>query len=117
MSSCPVLPLQHNLSIHVSVSRVSLLKTAYEEGQDQIETVHKENKTLSGAVVHFGCVCVDSHHVFLTMCPHSVHEQQKAKKKLEVEKEELQLGLEEAEASLEVKIVFFQSGLAVSNII
>lgn len=32
----------------------------------------------------------------------SVHELQKAKKKLEVEKEELQLAMEEAEASLEV---------------
>lgn len=35
----------------------------------------------------------------------SVHELQKAKKKLEVEKEELQLALEEAEASLEVQRV------------
>lgn len=33
----------------------------------------------------------------------SVHELQKARKKLEVEKEELQLALEEAEASLEVQ--------------
>lgn len=33
----------------------------------------------------------------------SVHELQKAKKKLEVEKEELHLALEEAEASLEVQ--------------
>lgn len=33
----------------------------------------------------------------------SVHELQKARKKLEVEKEELQLALEEAEASLEVR--------------
>lgn len=32
----------------------------------------------------------------------SVHELQKAKKKLEVEKDELHLALEEAEASLEV---------------
>lgn len=34
---------------------------------------------------------------------HSVHELQKAKKKVEVEKEELQMALEEAEASLEVQ--------------
>lgn len=33
----------------------------------------------------------------------SVHELQKAKKKLEVEKEELQMALEEAESSLEVE--------------
>lgn len=33
----------------------------------------------------------------------SVHELQKAKKKLEVEKEELQMALEETEASLEVQ--------------
>lgn len=33
----------------------------------------------------------------------SVHELQKAKKKLEVEREELQMALEEAETSLEVR--------------
>lgn len=33
----------------------------------------------------------------------SVHELQKAKKKLEIEKEELQMALEEAEASVEVR--------------
>lgn len=68
--------------------------------------------------------CVSSCHGFLTTCPlsteeikelvdqlgeggRSVHELQKAKKKLEVEKEELHLALEEAESSLEVQRSFF----------
>lgn len=41
----------------------------------------------------------------------SVHELQKAKKKLEVEKEEMQLALEEAEASLEVQGAFLAKTL------
>ncbi|XP_039972878.1 myosin-16-like [Xiphias gladius] len=83
------------------------LKTAYEESQDQIETVRKENKTLSEEIKEL----VDQ----LGEGGRSVHELQKAKKKLEVEKEELQLALEEAEASLEVeegKLVRVQLELA-----
>uniref|UniRef100_A0A4W6D7B1 Uncharacterized protein n=1 Tax=Lates calcarifer TaxID=8187 RepID=A0A4W6D7B1_LATCA len=83
------------------------LKTAYEESLDQIETVRKENKTLSEEIKEL----VDQ----LGEGGRSVHELQKAKKKLEVEKEELQLALEEAEASLEVeegKLVRVQLELA-----
>ncbi|GAA6226014.1 myosin-16-like [Lates japonicus] len=83
------------------------LKTAYEESQDQMETVRKENKTLSEEIKEL----VDQ----LGEGGRSVHELQKAKKKLEVEKEELQLALEEAEASLEVeegKLVRVQLELA-----
>uniref|UniRef100_A0A8C4DZ24 Myosin-7 n=1 Tax=Dicentrarchus labrax TaxID=13489 RepID=A0A8C4DZ24_DICLA len=83
------------------------LKTAYEESQDQIETVRKENKTLTEEIKEL----VDQ----LGEGGRSVHELQKAKKKLEVEKEELQLALEEAEASLEVeegKLVRLQLELA-----
>ncbi|XP_067471897.1 myosin-16-like [Thunnus thynnus] len=83
------------------------LKTAYEESQDQIETVRKENKTLSEEIKEL----VDQ----LGEGGRSVHELQKARKKLEVEKEELQLALEEAEASLEVeegKLVRVQLELA-----
>ncbi|XP_073350991.1 myosin-16-like [Pagrus major] len=71
------------------------LKTAYEESQDHIETVRKENKTLSEEIKEL----VDQ----LGEGGRSVHELQKARKKLEVEKEELQLALEETEASLEVE--------------
>ncbi|XP_026207272.1 myosin-16-like [Anabas testudineus] len=71
------------------------LKTAYEESQDQIETIRKENKTLTEEIKEL----VDQ----LGEGGRSVHELQKAKKKLEVEKEELQLALEEVEASLEVE--------------
>ncbi|XP_040918611.1 myosin-16-like [Toxotes jaculatrix] len=83
------------------------LKTAYEESQDQIETIRKENKTLSEEIKEV----VDQ----LGEGGRSFHELQKAKKKLEVEKEELQLALEEAEASLEVeegKLVRVQLELA-----
>ncbi|XP_042360130.1 myosin-16-like [Plectropomus leopardus] len=83
------------------------LKTAYEESQDQIEIVRKENKTLSEEIREL----VDQ----LGEGGRSVHELQKVKKKLEVEKEELQLALEEAEASLEVeegKLVRVQLELA-----
>uniref|UniRef100_A0A3B4Y833 Myosin-16-like n=1 Tax=Seriola lalandi dorsalis TaxID=1841481 RepID=A0A3B4Y833_SERLL len=83
------------------------LKTAYEESQDHVETVRKENKTLSEEIKEL----VDQ----LGEGGRSVHELQKARKKLEVEKEELQLALEEAEASLEVeegKLVRVQLELA-----
>ncbi|KAG7239436.1 hypothetical protein INR49_028907 [Caranx melampygus] len=83
------------------------LRTAYEESQDQIEIVRKDNKTLSEEIKEL----VDQ----LGEGGRSVHELQKAKKKLEVEKEELQLALEEAEASLEVeegKLVRVQLELA-----
>ncbi|XP_071762474.1 myosin-16-like [Centroberyx gerrardi] len=83
------------------------LKTAYEESLDQVETVRKENKTLSEEIREL----VDQ----LGEGGRSFHELQKAKKKLEVEKEELQLALEEAEASLEVeegKLVRVQLELA-----
>ncbi|XP_078125300.1 myosin-16-like [Sander vitreus] len=69
------------------------LKTAYEESQDHIESVRKENKTLSEEIKEL----VDQ----LGEGGRSVHELQKAKKKLEVEKEELQLALDETEAALE----------------
>ncbi|XP_047426901.1 myosin-16-like [Mugil cephalus] len=83
------------------------LKTAYEESQDHIETVRKENKILSDEIKEL----VDQ----LGEGGRSVHELQKSKKKLEVEREELQMALEEAETSLEVeegKLVRVQLELA-----
>ncbi|XP_037648480.1 myosin-16-like [Sebastes umbrosus] len=83
------------------------LKTAYEESQALVETVLKDNKTLSEEIKDL----VDQ----LGEGGRSVHELQKAKKKVEVEREELQLALDEAEASLEVeegKLVRVQLELA-----
>ncbi|KAM4634875.1 myosin-16-like [Polymixia lowei] len=82
-------------------------KTAYEESLDQLETVRKDNKTLTEEIKEL----VDQ----LGEGGRSFYELQKTKKKLEVEKEELQLALEEAEASLEVeegKLVRVQLELA-----
>ncbi|KAM6957857.1 myosin-16-like [Aplochiton taeniatus] len=83
------------------------LKTAYEESLDHLETVRKDNKTLSEEIKEL----VDQ----LGEGGRSVYELQKSKKKLEVEKEELQMALEETEASLEVeegKLVRVQLELA-----
>ncbi|KAM3864461.1 LOW QUALITY PROTEIN: myosin-16-like [Diretmus argenteus] len=83
------------------------LKTHYEESLDHLETVRKDNKTLSEEIREL----VDQ----LGEGGRSLHELQKAKKKLEVEREELHLALEEAEASLEVeegKLVRVQLELA-----
>ncbi|XP_036404633.1 myosin-16-like [Megalops cyprinoides] len=83
------------------------LKTAYEESQDHLETVKKENKTFQEEIKDL----VEQ----LGEGGKSVHELQKAKKKLEIEKDELQLALEETEASLEVgesKVVRVQLELA-----
>ncbi|CAB1452318.1 unnamed protein product [Pleuronectes platessa] len=71
------------------------LKTAYEESQDLIDNIHKENKILSEEIKDL----VDQ----LGEGGRSVHELQEAKKELEVEREEMKLAMEEAEASLEVQ--------------
>ncbi|XP_056144570.1 myosin-16-like [Lampris incognitus] len=83
------------------------LKTAHEESLDQLETIRKDNKTLTEEIKEL----VDQ----LGEGGRSVHELQKARRKLEGEKEELQLALEEAEACLEVeegKLVRVQLELA-----
>ncbi|XP_026857951.2 myosin-16-like [Electrophorus electricus] len=89
------------------MTEVYKLKTAYEESLDHLETVKKDNKTLSDEIRDL----MDQ----LGEGGKSVYELQKAKKKLEVERDELQLALEEAEASLEVeegKVVRVQLELA-----
>ncbi|EPQ13695.1 Myosin-7 [Myotis brandtii] len=70
------------------------IKTAYEESLEHLESVKKENKTLQEEIKEL----IDQ----LGEGGRSVHELQKLKKKLEIEKDELQVALEEAESSLEV---------------
>ncbi|XP_076123191.1 myosin-16-like [Alosa pseudoharengus] len=89
------------------MTEVYKLKTAYEESLDHLETVKKDNKTLTEEIKDL----VDQ----LGEGGKSVHELQKARKKLEVEKDELQMALEEAETALEVeegKLVRVQLELA-----
>lgn len=69
------------------------LKAQLEEAHDQIEAVRRENKNLSDEI----------HDLTeqLGEGGRSVHEADKARKRLEMEKEELQAALEEAESALE----------------
>ncbi|KAL4658223.1 myosin-16-like [Arapaima gigas] len=89
------------------MTEVYKLKSAYEESLDQLETVKKDNKTLTDEIKDL----VEQ----LGEGGKSIHELQKIKKKLEIEKDEFQVALEEAEASLEVeesKVVRIQLELA-----
>ncbi|XP_029433444.1 myosin-16 isoform X2 [Rhinatrema bivittatum] len=71
------------------------LKTAYEESLEHLEVVKKESKILQEEIKDL----IDQ----LGEGGKSIHELQKLKKKLEVERDELHVALEEAEASLEVE--------------
>ncbi|CAF3451696.1 unnamed protein product [Rotaria socialis] len=69
------------------------LKTQYEESHEQIEALRKENKNLAEEIKDL----MDQ----LGEGGKSVHELDKARKRAELEKEELQAALEEAESALE----------------
>uniref|UniRef100_A0A8D8U4L3 Myosin heavy chain, muscle n=1 Tax=Cacopsylla melanoneura TaxID=428564 RepID=A0A8D8U4L3_9HEMI len=69
------------------------LKGAYEEAQEQLEAVRRENKNLADEVKDL----LDQ----IGEGGRNIHEVEKARKRLEVEKDELQAALEEAEAALE----------------
>ncbi|XP_050298488.1 myosin heavy chain, muscle isoform X29 [Anthonomus grandis grandis] len=69
------------------------LKGAYEEGQEQLEAVRRENKNLADEVKDL----LDQ----IGEGGRNIHEVEKARKRLEAEKDELQAALEEAEAALE----------------
>nr|XP_015837785.1 PREDICTED: myosin heavy chain, muscle isoform X14 [Tribolium castaneum] len=69
------------------------LKGAYEEGQEQLEAVRRENKNLADEVKDL----LDQ----IGEGGRNIHEIEKARKRLEAEKDELQAALEEAEAALE----------------
>lgn len=66
---------------------------AYEESQEQLEAVRRENKNLADEVKDL----LDQ----IGEGGRNIHEVEKARKRLEAEKDELQAALEEAEAALE----------------
>ncbi|XP_042561458.1 myosin-16-like [Clupea harengus] len=107
---CEELQLELDMSqkeCRTYMTEVYKLKTGYEESLDHLETVKKDNKTLTEEIKDL----VEQ----LGEGGKSVYELQKAKKKLEVEKDELHMALEEAEAALEVeesKVVRVQLELA-----
>lgn len=69
------------------------IKSAYEEAQEQTEAIRRENKNLAEEIKDL----MDQ----IGEGGRNIHEIEKARKRLEVEKEELQAALEEAEAALE----------------
>ncbi|XP_041362744.1 myosin heavy chain, striated muscle-like isoform X1 [Gigantopelta aegis] len=69
------------------------VKAQYEESQDSIEALRRENKNLAEEIHDLTEQLTDGGR--------SIHEVEKARKRLELEKEELQAALEEAEAALE----------------
>jgi len=69
------------------------LKTAYDEGQEHLESVRRENKNLADEIKDL----MDQ----IGEGGRNVHEIDKQRRRLEVEKEELQAALEEAESALE----------------
>merc|ERR1719483_677782 len=74
-------------------SEVYRLKSAYEEGTEQLDVVRRENKNLADETKDLLDQLGDGGR--------SIHELDKQRRRLEVEKEELQAALEEAEAALE----------------
>jgi myosin heavy chain 6/7 len=69
------------------------LKTVYEESQEQLDTVRRENKNLVEEIKDL----MDQ----IGEGGRALHELDKARRRLEVEKDELQAALEEAESALE----------------
>merc|ERR1712026_429087 len=69
------------------------LRAAWDETQDQLDIVRRENKNLADEVKDL----LDQ----LGEGGRSIHELDKQRRRLEIEKEELQAALEEAEATLE----------------
>merc|ERR1711913_123479 len=70
-------------------------KTVYEESQQQLETVRRENKSLSTEIKDI----LDQ----IGEGGRTIHEIDKIRKRLENEKLELQAALEEAESALEME--------------
>merc|ERR1712176_141867 len=76
-------------------TEVYKIRTSYEESIEQLEIVKRENKNLSDEITDL----TDQ----LTTGGKSLHELGKAKKKAELETEELRAALEEAEGALELE--------------
>ncbi len=78
-------------------TEVYKIRTSYEESIEQLEIVKRENKNLTDEISDL----TDQ----LTTGGKSLHELSKAKKKAELEAEELRAALEEAEGALELEEV------------
>merc|ERR1740137_401712 len=76
-------------------SEVYRLKTAFEEGTEQLDVVRRENKNLADEIKDLLDQLGDGGR--------SIHDLDKQRRRLEVEKEELQAALEEAEGALEAE--------------
>merc|ERR1712149_154956 len=74
-------------------SELFRLKSAWDESQQHLDTVRRENKSLADEIKDLLDQLGDGGR--------SIHELDKQRRRLEVEKEELQAALEEAEAALE----------------
>merc|ERR1712149_83301 len=74
-------------------SELFRLKAAWDESQQHLDTVRRENKSLADEIKDLLDQLGDGGR--------SIHELDKQRRRLEVEKEELQAALEEAEAALE----------------
>merc|ERR1712228_112702 len=74
-------------------SEVYRMKAAYDESNEQLDIVRRENKNLADEIKDLLDQLGDGGR--------SIHELDKQRRRLEVEKEELQAALEEAEAALE----------------
>merc|ERR1712098_307160 len=74
-------------------SEVARLKSAFEETQEQMDVVKRENKNLADQIRNLLDQLGDGGR--------SIHDLDKQRRRLEVEKEELQTALEEAEGALE----------------
>ncbi|CAF1220495.1 unnamed protein product [Adineta steineri] len=74
-------------------TEVFKIKTQYEESHEQIEALRKENKNLAEEIKDLMEQLSDGGK--------NIHEIDKARKRAELEKEEIQAALEEAEAALE----------------
>jgi chromosome segregation ATPase len=71
------------------------MKNAYEEALDALETIKRENKTLQEELSDLGDQLGESSKASLTL--------EKAKRLLEVERNDMQSALEEAEGAIEVE--------------
>merc|ERR1719384_1685116 len=76
-------------------SEVARLKSAFEETQEQMDVVKRENKNLADEIRDLLDQLGDGGR--------SIHDLDKQRRRLEVEKEELQSALEEAEGALEAE--------------
>lgn len=81
-------------------TEVFRIRAAYEQEQEQLDAVKRENKNLADEIKDLFDQIGEGGR--------NVHEIEKAKNRLQIEKEELQSALEEAEAAFEQVKYFFR---------